>query len=199
MVIHDASVDRTTDGSGLVREMPLAALRELDAGAWFGEDFRGERIPTLAEVFEALGERLFINVELSNYDDLRDPLPYKVAELVRRYRMEERVLFSSFNPVALRRVRKELPAVPRGLLALHDAWSGKLARSPLGWWIAPYDALHLGRLDATPALIAREHAKGRRVHVWTVNDLDEMRKFIQWGADGIVTDDPALAVDLREG
>jgi len=57
VVIHDPAVDRTTDGTGMVAEMSLAALRELDAGSWFGDTFKGEQIPTLAEVFEAVGKR----------------------------------------------------------------------------------------------------------------------------------------------
>ena len=63
IVIHDDTVDRTTNGHGKVAEMPLAALRELDAGSYFGEAFRGEKLPTLAEVYEALGGKLRINVE----------------------------------------------------------------------------------------------------------------------------------------
>ena len=199
VVIHDPAVDRTTDGTGMVAEMSLAALRELDAGSWFGDTFKGEQIPTLAEVFEAVGKRLIVNVELTNYTALFDPLPWKAAELVRQHKMEQQVLFSSFNPVALRRVHKALPTVPLGLLALPEpSYLGRWARSPLSKWMVPYNALHPNWQDVTPALIKREHAKGRRVHAWTVNDPQKIQQIIQWGADGIITYDPALAISIRD-
>ena len=74
IVIHDDTVDRTTNGHGKVAEMPLAALRDLDAGSYFGEAYRGEKLPTLAEVYEALGGKLRINVELKNYAHPLDAL-----------------------------------------------------------------------------------------------------------------------------
>src|SRR5690606_28189003 len=70
VIVHDFTVDETTDGNGTVTEMTLAQLKELDAGSWFGEGFHGVQIPTLDEVFEAVGERLLINVEIkSNMQD----------------------------------------------------------------------------------------------------------------------------------
>jgi glycerophosphoryl diester phosphodiesterase len=66
IILHDFSVDATTDGSGLARTMTLAQLKDLDAGGWFGDAFRGVRIPTLDEVFEAVGSRLYINVEIKS-------------------------------------------------------------------------------------------------------------------------------------
>ena len=118
VVIHDQSVDRTTNGSGKLLELPLTVLNELDAGSWFGTDFQGERIPTLDEVFDVVGQKIFINVEITNYASPFDDLPNKVVDLVRRHGLQENVLFSSFNPMALRKANKLLPEVPIGLLAL---------------------------------------------------------------------------------
>src|SRR3972149_525582 len=81
-IIHDQTVDRTTHGTGRVRDLSPPALRELDAGSHFDVAFRGELIPTLAEVFEAVGKRTFINIELKNYESPNDPLPQKVVQLV---------------------------------------------------------------------------------------------------------------------
>ncbi len=86
-MIHDQTVDRTTDGSGRVGDMTLAQLRQLDAGSRFASAWQGERIPTLEEVFEAVGEKIYINVELTNYASMTDSLPEKVADLVRRHRI----------------------------------------------------------------------------------------------------------------
>ena len=88
VVIHDSTVDRTTDGTGQVRKLSLAALKELDAGSYFDIAFRGEAIPTLEEVLEAVGKRIPINIELTNYAAPTDALPAKVAELVIRHGLE---------------------------------------------------------------------------------------------------------------
>ena len=185
VVMHDATVDRTTDGSGKVADLPLAALRELDAGG-------GEKIPTLEEVFAALGKRLLINVELTNYKTPRDSLVEKVAALVRRHGLDQDILFSSFLPGNLKKAAALLPETPRGLLALPGllgAWSRSF-----GFSSGEYQALHPHQKDATLPQIARVHQLGRRVHVWTVDDPEAMKRLKEWGADGIFTDDPALAL-----
>jgi len=191
VVIHDQTVDRTTQGTGEVRQMTLAELRELDAGEFFDSTFRGEKIPTLEEVFETVGKRIFINIELTNYASPGDPLPYIVAELVRKHGLEGQVLFSSFNPLALLRVRKVLPQVPRGLLALPGA-SGAWARSWLRRFV-PCEAIHPEYQDITPRFVQRIHRAGQRIHAYTVNQQEDMRRLFGMGVDGIFTDDPLLA------
>ena len=194
VVIHDSSVDRTTNGQGRVSQLDLTALRELDAGSFFSDQFTWEKIPTLAEVFETLGKRAIINVELTNYKTPRDGLSDKVCELVQRFGVQDSVLFSSFLPSNLARTRSLLPDTPRGLLAL-GGWVGWWARS-FGFNFGDYQALHPGLQDVTPQQIARVHRLKRRIHVWTVNAAEDMRCLIGWGVDGIITDDPKLAVDI---
>lgn len=194
VVIHDATVDRTTDGHGKVSEMPLATLKKLDAGSSFDIAFRGEPIPTLDEVFESLGDRIYINVELKNYATPLDTLPAKVAEIVRRHSLEKGVLFSSFNPIALVRIRRLLPGCPIGLLALPGS-SGAWARSWVGR-LLHYQAIHPEAGDATPALIQAAHQRGQRVNVWTVDQEAQIRQLILQGVDGIITNDPPLALSV---
>ena len=194
VVIHDPSVERTTNGQGRVSQLDLAALRNLDAGSFFLDEFKGEKIPTLAEVFETLGKRAIINVELTNYKTPRDGLADEVCELVQRFGLLDSVLFSSFLPSNLARTRSLLPGVPRGLLAL-GGWIGWWARS-FGFNFGDYQALHPGLQDVTPQQIARVHRLKRRIHVWTVNAIEDMRRLIGWGVDGIITDDPKLAMDI---
>ena len=98
VVIHDQTVNRTTDGNGRVGKMTLTQIRQLDAGSYFAAAFYDERIPTLEEVFETVGRKILINIELTNYASMKDSLPEKVADLVRRHQLEKRVMFSSFNP-----------------------------------------------------------------------------------------------------
>lgn len=195
VVIHDMTVDRTTNGHGEVRRLRLEEIRRLDVGSFFSEAYRGEKVPLLREVFEELGQRLFINVELTNYNAPLDPLPVKVAQLVREYHLEERVLLSSFNPWNLLRIRRRLPECPVALLAL-EGRSGWLARSDLMHWVSPR-IIHPYLADVTPEWIRHEHQRGRRIHVWTVNRAEDLEALFRWGVDGVFTDDPILAMQIR--
>ncbi|MGH7811056.1 MAG: glycerophosphodiester phosphodiesterase [Candidatus Binatia bacterium] len=198
VVIHDATVERTTGARGRVRDLSLADLRALDAGSLFGESeekFRGEKIPTLEEVFEALGGRTFINIELKPYTAPRNPLVENVCTLVKKFNLQESVLFSSFFASNLARARTYLPEVASGLLALNGLL-GAWARS-FGFVFGAYQALHPNLKDATRQQIQRVHRLNRRIHVYTVNAAKDMRRLFNWGVDGIFTDDPMLAVQVR--
>ncbi|MBN2499873.1 MAG: hypothetical protein JXB38_03840 [Anaerolineales bacterium] len=195
VVLHDDDVDRTTDGSGAVAEMMLDEVRQLDAGSWFSDEFKGEGVPTLAEVFGAVGNVTIINVELKNYASLWDDLPNKTVELVRAYGLTDRVFFSSFNPIALIKAQRAAPEIPVGLLAMPGR-SGAWARSFLGRLI-PHQALHPEFTDVTPQMIARAHRSGRLVNTYTVDEAEDMRRLFEWGIDSIITDDPRLGVQVR--
>lgn len=197
VVIHDQTVDRTTQGTGRVNQLTLQELKTLDAGSHFDITFRGEPIPTLSEVFEAADRSLLINIELTNYHSPFDALPQTAVELVTRHAIASRIMFSSFNPIALLRVSYLLPEVPVGLLAFRGAL-GALPRSRFSSFI-PHYALHPEKRDVTPELIERLHRSGKRVNVYTVNDSETMRSLISMGIDGIITDDPALAQKILAG
>ncbi|MEN4011020.1 MAG: glycerophosphodiester phosphodiesterase family protein [Chloroflexota bacterium] len=197
MVIHDQTVDRTTNASGKVSSFNAVELQGLDAGSHFSAQFKGEPVPTLEQVLAEFGNQVFINIELTNYASPRDALPEKAAALVKKFHLEARVLFSSFHPNNLRRVARVLPQCPLAILALPGV-TGMLMRSWLGLRIARH-VLHPHLRDASPALITREHKRRRRVHVWTVNDPQDMRRLFRDGVDGIFTDDPLLAHQIRNG
>ena len=196
VVIHDMTVDRTTGTHGRVKDLSLADLRALDAGSFFSEKFRSEKIPTLEEVFEALGKRTFINVELTNYNSPGDHLVESVCMLVKKFGLQERVIFSSFFALNLSKARAYLPEVSRGLLAF-SGLLGVWARS-FGFAFGKYQALHPNLKDTTHQQVQRVHRLSRRVHVWTVNAAEDIRRLFNWGVDGIFTDDPQLAVQVRE-
>ncbi len=188
VVIHDFTVEATTDGHGLVSRKTLAELKELDAGSRFEVTFAGERIPTLAEVFEAVGQRLLINVELKSAGLWAGGLEQAVAALVKKYGMEKRVIFSSFNPLAVRRIKKLLPHVPAGLLYAPDlpiylrrAWLAPLC---------PHEARHPHHSMVTEPGLRALRARGYYVNVWTVDDPHEMRRLIDLGVDAIITNQP---------
>jgi glycerophosphoryl diester phosphodiesterase len=192
VVFHDATVDRTTDGTGRLAQKTLADLRALDAGNSFSERFRGTKIPTLEEVFETLGKKIFINVELTNYATPRDSLVEKVCALIKKHSLEKSVIFSSFLASNLKQAERFLPEVPRGLLAL-DGWLGAWARS-FGFSFGEYAALHPYLTDVNVQQVSRVHQLKRRIHVWTVNKPEDIARLHGWGVDGIFTDDPQLAL-----
>ncbi len=191
VVIHDPTVDRTTTGKGVVRKMPLAALKELDAGSHFDIAYRGEKIPTLDEVFALVGHKIPINVELTNYTSMLDDLPERVTALVKKHNLVGKVFFSSFNPVALIRARKQLPQVPICLLATNGS-SGAWMRGFPGRLVG-YQALHPEKDDVTAKLVNEIHQRGQRINVYTVNSEGDMRRLFDMDVDGIFTDDPPLA------
>lgn len=195
IVIHDPTVDRTTGQHGQVKNMSLVDLRALDAGSFFSSDFKAEKIPLLEEVFESFGKRLFINVELTNYNTPRDHLVESVCMLVKKFNLQKRVMFSSFYTANLSKARSYLLEVPCGLLSL-PGLPGAWARS-FGFAFGKYAALHPYLSDVTPQQVQRAHRLKSRVHVWTVNAETDMRRLFGWGVDGIFTDDPQLAVRVR--
>lgn len=195
VVIHDSTLDRTTGARGRVKDLSLADLRSLDAGSYFAPDFKAEQIPTLEQVFDALGKRALINVELTNYDTPRDHLVESVCMLVKKFSLQKRVMFSSFFATNLSKAGGYLPEVPRGLLArpwILGAW----ARS-FGYAFGKYQALHPNLKDVTPEQVQRVHRLNGRVHAYTVNRAEDMRRLFGWGVDAIFTDDPHLAVRVR--
>lgn len=193
IVLHDQTVDRTTDGTGNAGKLPLAVLRELDAGAQFPGQFPGVRIPALEEVFETIGKRVFMNVELTNYSTPNDALVPKVVELVKKHGLHDRVLFSSFFANNLQKSRLLLPGVPRALLTL-PGLMGLWGRT-LGWR-GDYAALNPYMTDVNAGLVERIHAAGKKVNTWTVTLEADVKRIIGLGVDGIITDDPALVLRL---
>jgi glycerophosphoryl diester phosphodiesterase len=191
VVMHDDTVDRTTNGTGRVNLLTLAELQRLDAGSKFPKKFTSEKIPSLEEVFETFGRKIFINVELKNYSSPTDDLPEKVAALVKKYNLEESVLLSSFNLIALIRARKSLSKIPLGFITISDladiTMRTRLVR------FGPLLALHPSYEDVSTYLIQTAHQAKCRIHTYTVNQPEMIQKLINAGVDGIFTDDPIMA------
>jgi glycerophosphoryl diester phosphodiesterase len=192
IVFHDSTVDRTTNGTGRASTFTLEAIRKLDAGKWFNEKFSGTQVPLLEEVFETVGRDKLINIELKNYFTPRDGLVLKICELIKRHNNHSQILFSSFYPSNLKVAAQTLPEVPRGLLTM-PGLLGLWARS-FGFMFGNYQALHPHISSASREQMQRAHRLNRRVNVWTANTPEEIIRLKEWGADGIFTDDPQMAV-----
>ena len=190
VVHHDRNLDRTTTGTGPLKARTLEELQLLDAGSHFNLSYTGERIPTLSEVFTEVASRLLINIELSNYTSPFDRLPETVVRLVQEFGLEKRVLLSSFNPVGLMKARKLAPEIPIGLLvsATIPRWLQSFFQL-----ITPHEALHPPMSLVSEEMIEGQHRQGHWVNVWTVNELEHIRRFVHLGVDGVITDVPDLA------
>jgi glycerophosphoryl diester phosphodiesterase len=197
IVFHDPTVDRITPCKGRINDLTLAELRKMDAGSHFDIAFRGESIPTLEDVFKSVGQLTYINIELKAFDSLTDSLPKKVAQLVKRYHLTQRVLISSFNPIPIICIRRMLPKTPIGLLALRGN-AGLLARSWPGRFIR-YQSLHVELNDATPDLVNDVHKRGYKIFVYTANTEEEIGKLYTMGVDGFFTNDPLRARQVLDG
>lgn len=192
VLIHDRTVDRTTDGTGRVAALPYAALRELNASYKFRDQYPDEIIPTLEQVFEVFGGKVGINIELTNYTTPFDKLADEVARIIGNYQLQDQVFVSSFHPVPLWKFHDLCPEIPIGFLA-KPGLPGYLSRGWLGRSIVHYAALHLEKSDITANVIDAGNRFGYRIHTFTVNDAEEMGYLISLGVYGIITDHPLLA------
>jgi glycerophosphoryl diester phosphodiesterase len=193
VVIHDETLDRTTDGAGPVGDRTVAELTALDAGAWFDPSYRGERIPRLADVLAQLRDRAMLNVEIKSASDLGMIEP-KLAALVAAERAGAWVVFSSFHAQAIRNMRAAAPWARLGVLADADPRPDGIA---LALEVGA-EALIPGRRWVDARLVEEAHARELDVWVWTVNEPGEMRRLIALGVDAIFSDWPERFAGLAE-
>jgi glycerophosphoryl diester phosphodiesterase len=209
VVIHDATVDRTTNGSGAVAEMTLNELRRLDAGFDFSPDGgptrpyrgRGVRVPTLGEVLEEF-PGVPVNIEIKAPTT---GIEEKVLGVLRGANASGRALVVSTSHAIVKRFRK----VSGGLISTGASrWEIGIfyisSRLHLERLLRPaYDALqvplrHSGIPVVTPRFVRAAHARGVRVDAWTINQADEMRRLLDIGVDVIMTDRPGTLAEVLE-
>lgn len=194
VVIHDDTVNRTTDGAGRVAGLTLAQIKQLDAGRKFAPAFAGERVPTLAEVLADSDPEAFINIELK-----RDPTPdrqlaARVLALLPPARRAH-CLISSFYFDNLQRVKRLAPAVPVGLLYAANQ-PGTVLRAWLGW-LPPAEAHHPHYPLINRLTLSLYRRRGQRVFAWTANTPAVIRRLIEGGVSGVITNYPEVAVQIR--
>ena len=192
VVIHDDTVDRTTNGSGAVASLTLAQLKGLDAGSWFAAQFTGERIPSLVDLLEGYKSRLHFHIEIKGQ---AEHLSERSVDLVRGYGWPDSVTITSFQKERLEEARAYAPEIPAGWLAreVDESMVEQARRMGLAE-ICP----HADFLDRE--LVERLHQKGFMVRAWGVRDEEVMRRVVEAGADGITIDFPDRLADyLVEG
>ncbi|NQX61014.1 glycerophosphodiester phosphodiesterase [Paenibacillus qinlingensis] len=186
VVCHDGTLDRTTNGSGLICNQQWADIQKLDAGAWFSEKFRGERIPLLSEVFDIVPKGTLINVEVKHaYEGrMESALLAFLRETDDRY---EDVVVSSFDHKVIQRLKRAEPALKVGLLYAanlidHAAYAKLLE-------VEVY-SLHPHHHSFEREDIALAASDGLAVYPYTVNELTDYQRMIESGVTGIITDFP---------
>lgn len=195
VIVHDFTIDETTDGEGTVTEMSLAQLKEFDAGSWFSDNFKGVKIPTLDEVFEAVGKKLIINVEIKSIPPQDDGVEALIAQAIAHHGLESRVLVSSFNPFALKRFRKIAPDIPIGFLYNSDDIDSMMALME----DTPHEAHHPYHTTIDEAYMQWARENGYSVNTWTVNEVDEARRLHDLGVNTIITNTPDTFVKALRG
>ena len=192
VVIHDESVDRTTDGTGLVRDLTLAQLKALDASCGM-EAYKGAKIPTLDEVFDLIRDtRHIVNVEVKTDEWFYPQIEEKCLALAKEKGVEDRILYSSFNHYTLLKLRQLQPDAKLGMLF------GDIMVKP--WEYAEQlqvDYLHPMKMNIyVPGFSEGAAAAGYGVNMWTINDQETMALCLKTGA-GIITNYPDVAIALK--
>jgi glycerophosphoryl diester phosphodiesterase len=207
VLIHDETVDRTTDGSGVVEQMTLAQVKALDAGHYWTADegqtypFRGQgiTIATLEEVFEAFPD-MPMNIEIKLVQNV--PVVEPFCQMIRQYGKQDQVLVASFHQDALDAFRATCPET--GTSTTQNEVINFFARHFVGL-AASYSPVvqavqvpeyRSGIHILTSRFVQDAHSRGMDVHVWTINEAEDMQRMIDLGVDGIITDRPDILLEL---
>ena len=190
VVHHDADTLRTAGQARRISSASFGELRRLDVGAWKGERFRGERIPLLAEVLEALPGAA-VNIELKSSGLPHLALARAVLRVMLDAVAEERCIVSSFDYAVLGAFRVAAPAVASGVLFAADRYWR--ARELAGTLLLRPRAVHPERTLMTPERARAWAARGLAVNVWTVDDPEEVERLCRLGAAAVITNRPAVA------
>jgi glycerophosphoryl diester phosphodiesterase len=183
MVAHDSDLAKVARNPVKIWEATAEELRAIDIGVYFGEEFKGERMPTLEEVLQMCKGRVRVNIELKYYGHTQE-LENRVTELVERFKMESEIVVMSLESKGIEKVKSLRPDWTVGLLTAVAA--GDLTR-------AKADFLAVNSKLATRGFVQAAHRRNKTVSAWTVNDACAMSAMISRGVDNLITDYPALA------
>jgi glycerophosphoryl diester phosphodiesterase len=193
VLIHDFTLERTTNGSGLVKDHTFEELRTLDAGSWFHSDYAGEPIPTLEEALQTVKGKCTLNIELKTAGDLYPGIAEKVVQLVEQYDMKREVYITSFDHEVIKQVRELDPSLKTGLIIY-----GKpvLLREQLRETGA--SILSMAYPYLTAEFVRTAIDEGITVIAWTVDVPEHIRLLMQWHPDiQICTNHPDRMLGLK--
>ena len=190
VLIHDTTVDRTTDGTGKVGDLTYKEIRRLDAGSWMSEKFKGEKVPTFEEVLKRYKGKVGILIELKS-PELYPGIEEEVAELLKAYHLDkprnEKVIVQSSNFNSMKRADQLLPRMPIGVLINRSADTTDAAIEQFSAYAEYYNPSY-GLL--TEELVTKAHEEGMKVQSWTARSKETVQFLLQMKVDGIITDYP---------
>ncbi|MFA5524093.1 MAG: glycerophosphodiester phosphodiesterase [Tissierellales bacterium] len=195
VVCHDEKVDRTTNGMGFIKDFTLEEIKDLDAGSWFGEEFRGQRIPELWQVLELIKDTdILLNIELKNAPILYAGIEKKTIDLINGYGMEDRTIISSYNHYSLVEIKKIDPRIKTGALynaGLVEPWIyAKRIKA---------DALHPFFYNLlVPGFVKACIENGILLNAFTVDDEPYIKALVDLKINGIITNYPDKAIKIRD-
>jgi glycerophosphoryl diester phosphodiesterase len=187
VLIHDYTVDRTTDGRGFVKDMTLAELKKLDAGSWYDPTYAGERIPILADLLVWAKDRVGVALEIKNGPIYYPGIAEKTVRLVRWHGMERQVILISFDHLVLREAKQIAPEIATGIL-----YVGALVDPVAAARAALADSLNPHWAYVTPELVRDAHAAGLAISSWNPDEAATLRMLSEMGVDSAGTDYPEL-------
>ena len=187
VIIHDDTLDRTTDGQGPVHTRSLQELKRLDAGRWFGESFAGQRIPTLAEVLDRFAGKVPLAIEIKAGSAFFRGIEERVVSVLREHQVISQVAVASFDHYALLTLKELEPCLRTAALLVGRPVSISALAGP-----SKADAMAIEFSLVTKIEVDACRAAGLQLVVWVVNEPAQMRYFIDLGVDGIITDRPDL-------
>lgn len=189
VVFHDAKLRRMADWFGHVDQKSAYILKKIP----LIQKNQTGHIPLLREYLDWASEQnLVTNIELKSEKE-NIGLEEKVVEMVREYQMTSRVFFSSFSEISVRKLADLAPDIPVGLLSTDS--SEKIIDQAVNLGATLY---HPGYKKLTAELVAYAHQRGLKVNVWTVNKKEEMQKMLDFGVDGIITNEVDLAISMKK-
>ena len=190
VVIHDTSVDRTTDGTGKVGDLTLEQLKSLDAGSWKGEQFTGETLPTFEEVLDRYHGKVGILIELKS-PELYPGIEEQVAEALRQHHLDkpqnEKIILQSFNFDSMKKMDRLLPRVPVGVLTSNRSLTSQEALQEIStyaeWFNPSYGIV-------SEEVVEDVHSLNMKIGSWTVRSHDAADFLFDMNVDAMITDYP---------
>ena len=189
VIIHDEKIDRTTDGTGNVKDYTLEELKKFHAAASWNGIYGFEPIPTLEEYFQWVKDTdLVTNIEIKSGVYYYEELEEKTLALVRKYGLEKKIIFSSFLHSSITLLRKLAPEIPCGALVEYENLGNP------GYYCEKFDFqyYHPGMKALTEEMVQSCKEHNIPLNVWTINDMGALEQLYEWGCEGVISNFPGV-------
>jgi glycerophosphoryl diester phosphodiesterase len=203
VVFHDEKLTRCTNGKGRIAEYNLVELKKLDAGSWFGKEYRGVKIPTLEEALSLCRNKVAVNIEIKTEavdENIRNGIEEKSLNIVERRGMREHIVFSSFDPRAIGHLKEIDRTVAAAVLFEKEYYGSKLPSEIIE--LLGADAFNCSQNELSKKWLMNLKLNNIPVNIYTVNDKKNMRRFLELGVSGIFTNKPdilkAVLADIKQ-